>query len=59
MTDHDRQLVDRLNELDLNYNNWPEMSDIAEQLEDAEERAFWHRRCVHLYHLEEASVGML
>ena len=59
-SEHDKGLLSRIRRLDeYGYHNWPEISHLAGQLEDEEEKARWKRICAHYNHLEEASIGEL
>lgn len=58
LSDHDKEILHKIERLDeYGYTNWPEISHLADQLEDEERKQMWHRTCSHYNHLEEASIG--
>lgn len=60
LSEHDKKLLARIKYLDqFGYIEWPEMSHLANQLDDKDEKDFWNRVCAHYNHLEEASIGEL
>ena len=60
LSEHDKRILARIESLDeLGYQNWPEISHLADQLEDEDRKRMWHNTCRHYNHLEEASIGEL
>lgn len=60
LSEHDQALITKINNLDeYGYICWPEISHLANQLEDEEHKAAWNRKCSHYNHMEEASIGCL
>ena len=57
----DQHLVQQLWYIDvhLGYIGWPEISKLADLLENEPHKNFWKRICAHYNHLEEASAGDL
>ena len=60
-SEHDKALLEKIHRIDREYGwtEWPTIMSLAQELEDAEEKEFWRKQCVHYNHIEEASVGML
>lgn len=60
-SEHDEALLEKILHIDREYGwiEWPTIMSLAQELEDAEEKEFWRKKCTHYNHLEEASVGML
>lgn len=57
LSEHDKELISRVRRLDdLGYIRWPEISHLADQLEDKETKEFWNDVCKHYNHMEEASI---
>ena len=55
VSQHDERLLAQINEIDSRwgYLRWMDISALAEQLEDAEERERWNRTCISYYHTDE------
>jgi hypothetical protein len=60
LSQHDKEIVDKIHKLDeIGYTQWPEISHLADKLEDEDTKDMWNRVCIHYNHLEEASIGEL
>lgn len=61
LSQHDQELLKKIRRLDEDWgwSRWPEISSLADQLEDEKRKAFWNRQCSHYNHMEEASIGEL
>lgn len=59
LSEHDKELLKRIEQLDEHWANWPLIIHLANQLEDRDEYEKWNRRCITYNHLEEASIGEL
>ena len=55
LSQHDIQLLEQINEIDRRwgYLRWLDISALAEQLEDKQERERWNRTCISYNHTEE------
>ena len=60
LSEHDKELISRIRKLDdYGYIKWPEISHLADQLEDSSWREYWNDVCKHYNHMEEASIRAL
>ena len=61
LSQHDEALLKQIRQIDDEWGwaRWPEISHLAQQLEDEETKQMWNRTCIHYNHLEEASIGEL
>ena len=61
ISEHDKKILAKIQMIDeeSSWREWPKIASLASELESEEEKQFWHRRCVHYNHLEEASIGEL
>jgi hypothetical protein len=59
LSQNDKALLKRINHLDDEWGwaRWPEISSLADQLENEYYRDLWNNTCKHYNHLEEASIG--
>ena len=56
-SEKDKQLIEAA--FEINYTRWYEIESIIEQAESEETKRILKSRMVSLYHLEEASAGLL
>lgn len=59
LSEHDKELLKKIERLDEHWSNWPEIIHLASQLEDRDEYEKWNSICKTYNHLEEASIGEL
>ena len=61
LSKHDEELLYRIRQIDEEWGwaRWPEISSLANQLENEEKKKMWNRICSHYNHMEEASIGDL
>ena len=60
LSEHDQAILKKIDALDeYGYVCWPEIASLSSQLEDEETKDYWHRKCSHYNHMEEASIGCL
>lgn len=60
LSEHDKKILAEIEEWNKHgYVVWPNIQDLADQLEDQELKERWTNVCKRYNHLEEASVGML
>ena len=56
-SEKDKQLIEAA--FEINYTRWYEIESLIEQAESEETKKILKSRMVSLYHLEEASAGLL
>ena len=54
ISEHDKKVLERLERLDESFLNWPQISSVADELEDRTLRDSWKSKCKTYNHLEEA-----
>ena len=61
LSQHDERLLAQINDIDRRwgYLRWLDISALAEQLEDEQEREHWSRTCIRYNHTEEYFAGCI
>ena len=61
LSTHDKELLARIREIDerWGYIRWPDISALADELEDESEREKWNKVCIRYNHTEEYYAGCL
>ena len=61
LSQHDKELLAKIRQIDdtMGYFGWPEISSLADQLENEYYKNLWNNTCKHYNHMEEGHYGML
>ena len=61
LSKHDEDILRQIREIDEEWGwlRWPDISHLADQLEDEDVKKMWNRICISYNHYEEASIGEL
>ena len=61
LSQHDKDLLAKIHEIDdrWGYLRWPDISALAEKLEDTKEKEYWEKTCIRYNHTDEYFAGCL